>query len=1099
MRKQCIEWLAGTKKWKIFQRALGLALMTLFIGAIPAWSKSEKTGEAGVQNVQQQPHVLTGIVRDKGGEPLPGVSVSVKGTGKGGSTDSDGKYSIQVNSGETVTFSYLGYQTTNKVVDASTKTFDLVMLEDAQMIDEIVVVGFGSQKKVNLTGAVSNVNMDKALGNRPITSVQAALQGAVPGLQVVNTSGKPGSSYNMTIRGVSTVSPNPNQPRDSSPLILLDNVPVDLSMINPEDIESVSVLKDAASTAIYGARAAFGVVLVTSKKGAKNQKAHFTYSNNFAFRNPAELPQKVTPMQHVQFLKDAGCVNFIAAGQDMDTWLNYLKEYETNPSKYPSGYVIGNNNVRYDLKPYDMYNDMMETGIQQTHNLSVTGGSSDITYRMSFGYDDEDGVLIRDKDSYKRYNVTGFISSDVTSWMTAQLESSYATSSALDPYSLSFNGVSFWSSAANLAPYTPLDGMESNGRYYLFTTSKNIMDMTTNPATTKLYNTRIFGKLILKPFKGMTVTGEYTYNSKTIKNENPVPIVEMFDPQKYELATNKNQSNPSSSFSKQDEMQYRNTLNIYATYNFDFNKAHNFTVMGGFNQESYSMDMVWAKNTEMINDLNPSITGGTGTVTAGDNYDESAVRGLFYRFNYDYKGRYLFEANGRYDGSSKFPESQRFGFFPSFSGAWRISEEAFMESSRNILSNLKLRASWGNIGNQNIPSYEYLSKMAAYLGSWSTDGISRTRYLDTPQEPGIYTWETVQTLDFGLDFGLLNNRLNSSLDWYVRDTKGMLGPESYPLTIGIPTAKLPYANSSDMQSKGWEFQIAWNDKIDHVTYGIAFNIGDVQSEITRYNNPTKLLSQPYYTGMKIGEIWGYAYDRLYTIDDFVAGTVDPNTLIGNGSVKPGIGKLKGTNPNPGDVLYKYADKDGLIWEGDNTADNPGSRRVVGNSTRRYEYGINLNAGWKGFDLSVFMQGVGKRDLPWRNDALVFPFGSYAVDSRWRTMYTHQLDYWTPEHQNAEYPRYYYNSNGIDNFGRVTDKFLLNGAYLRLKNVTVSYSFPKEMIKKWQLTNLKLFFSGENLYTWDKLPQGIDPDNTPQSGGVNYPLMRAFSFGINVGI
>ena len=511
--------------------------------------------------------------------------------------------------------------------------------------------------------------------------------------------------------------------------------------------------------------------------------------------------------------------------------------------------------------------------------------------------------------------------------------------------------------------------------------------------------------------------------------------------------------------------------------------------MGGFNQESSSYHYVWAQRLDMINEDLPSLSQGTGEYKNSESFSEYKVRGLFYRINYDFAGKYLIETNGRYDGSSKFPSDSRFGFFPSVSAGWRVSEEAFMDWSDSFLSNLKLRGSWGNIGNQSVDPYQFVPAMSAANPNWVVDTTKPTTLQPPALVSNSFTWEKVSTLDFGFDLGLFDNRLNATFDWYRRDTKGMLAPGME--LPGVLGADAPTQNTADLRSKGWEISVDWNDRIGDWSYYVGFNLYDSRTHITKYNNESQLLGDRYYReGMELGEIWGYDTDRFYTVDDFEEGTLQAD--LTGGTLKPGIPKVEGYNPNPGDVLYVDYNDDGIINNGDNTALNSGDMRIIGNNTRRYQYGIRGGASWKGISLSFILQGVGKRDL-WIMNELFYPqYDPYS------TIFNTQLDYWTPERTDTYFPRLYTQAAGNSAANRMTQThFLQNGAYLTIRNISLSYTFPKQWLNPWGVQSLQVFFSGENLFTFDHLPKGLDPERSAEYRGFNYPYLRQFSFGINL--
>lgn len=1012
---------------------------------------------------EQRSVTLNGKVIDEHGEAIIGASVFETGTQNGTITDLNGNYTLSVKPGSSITISYIGFG--EKVVSIDNSRH-VVLQESSKSLNEVVVVGYGTQKKINLTGAVNSVKMDEVLGNRPLSSVSEALQGAIPGLQVTALSGAPGQGMTFNIRGVNSIN-------SGSPLVLVDNVEMDINMLDPNDIESVTVLKDAASSAIYGARAAFGVVLITTKKGKEGTTFHVNYSNNFAFSNAINIPKKATPLQTVQAYKDQGITSY-RTGQNVDTWLELLKDYESNPAKYPNGYTEVEN-LRYNLAETDLYADMMETGFKQTHNLSFNGGGEKIAYRIGFGMVDQDGILYSNKDGYKRYNISSYTSAQMTSWLKAELDMRYARSVFTMPYTNAAYGI--WGAAVAFPSYFPTGEMELNGESLPINTPRNFISLA-YPKQNVKNDTRVFGKITITPLKDLSIIGEYTFNYKAKEKVT-------FD-KKFEYAHGdqfrKEQSVSNSKFEKTYNNTDYNALNIYANYNKTISE-HNIGVTAGFNQESNDYRSNLSYRTDMINEELPSLSQATGAYYATDEHSRYTVRGLFYRLNYAYNGKYLLETNGRYDGSSKFPNKNRFGFFPSVSAGWRISEEKFMDWSRSVLSNLKLRTSWGNIGNQSINPYAYIPGMNSRRANWVVGDETITTLTSPKLISNTFTWEKVSTLDFGFDLGCFDNRFNLNFDWYNRQTKGMLAPGmELPSVLG---ADAPLQNTADLESKGWELSVSWTDRIGDFSYRLGMNLYDAQTKITKYNNEIGLIGT-YREGMYLGEIWGYQTDRLYTKNDFDE----------NGKLKKGLPKVEGFNPNPGDILYKDIDNNGIINNGKLTIDNPGDQVIIGNNTRRFQYGINGSATYKNWSLSFILQGVGKRDL-WLMNELTYP-----IYDPWSTLYSNQLDYWTPERESSFFPRIYENSASNTRANtNVQSRYLKDGSYLSIKNITLTYVLPKSWLKPLYLSRASLFFSGENIFTFDHLPNGIDAERVVSdelgARGFTYPYMRQFSFGINV--
>ena len=691
--------------------------------------------------------------------------------------------------------------------------------------------------------------------------------------------------------------------------------------------------------------------------------------------------------------------------------------------------------------------------------------------------------MVTNKDRFKRYNISSYIRSDVYSWITPELDIKYTNMSSSMPNSSAAYGI--WGAAVAFPSYFPLGEVETSDGALLPVNSPRNQIMLGAPKLNDRDNVRIFGKVTITPFKDLKIIGEYTFNRK---DKESTTNINKFDYANGNSNFSQETSTPNSSYEVGRETTDYTALNFYGTYAKTFGK-HDLTVMGGFNQESSSYHYVWAQRLDMINEDLPSLSQGTGEYKNSESFSEYKVRGLFYRINYDFAGKYLIETNGRYDGSSKFPSDSRFGFFPSVSAGWRVSEEAFMDWSDSFLSNLKLRGSWGNIGNQSVDPYQFVPAMSAANPNWVVDTTKPTTLQPPALVSNSFTWEKVSTLDFGFDLGLFDNRLNATFDWYRRDTKGMLAPGME--LPGVLGADAPTQNTADLRSKGWEISVDWNDRIGDWSYYVGFNLYDSRTHITKYNNESQLLGDRYYReGMELGEIWGYDTDRFYTVDDFEEGTLQAD--LTGGTLKPGIPKVEGYNPNPGDVLYVDYNDDGIINNGDNTALNSGDMRIIGNNTRRYQYGIRGGASWKGISLSFILQGVGKRDL-WIMNELFYPqYDPYS------TIFNTQLDYWTPERTDTYFPRLYTQAAGNSAANRMTQThFLQNGAYLTIRNISLSYTFPKQWLNPWGVQGLQVFFSGENLFTFDHLPKGLDPERSAEYRGFNYPYLRQFSFGINL--
>ncbi len=1019
---------------------------------------------------------VTGIVMDESGEPIIGANVVEKGTTNGTVTDINGNFTLSVSDNSVLQVSYIGYML-YEVATKNSKQFKVTLKEDSQSLDEVVVVGFGTQKKANLTGAVGAVQMDKVLGDRPVTGLGAALQGAIPGF-TASSSAIPGGENNWNIRGLESIT-------GGSPLILVDNVVFnDLYLLNPADIESVSVLKDASSAAIYGARASFGVILITTKKAKKNETLTINYNNNFAVSKVTNIPEPASPIDFIRTLQEGGYTS-LWSGQNIETYMGLLSEYNGNPSAYPNGWTEVNG-TKYFLRENFLMQDMLESAWKQTHNISAQGGSEKIKYRLSLGYTDEDGVLITNKDAFTRTNVTGYVNGDITSWLSTSLDISYNNGNKTYPFTDDTSGTrNFWKTSN--PSYHPVGSLPygEDGEEYLVGTPANVI-RETDVKQTVTDNTRILSRSVLKPFEGLEAVLEYSYQASFQDIESYANYFETHQG----LTESLTPSTSTTPFTQERKTTKYTTINAFATYNNTFVNDHNLSVLAGFNQEKSDYRYLYSQAYNMISNELPSLSGSDGVTPpkTKDEYTQYALRSGFFRASYNYMQRYFVEVNGRYDLSSKFPKNYRGGFFPSVSAGWSIINEPFMKKASSFLSALKLRGSYGTLGNQNISVYSYYPTMNVVNAPW----IYGNNVPKTLEAPGMvranFTWEKVESVNGGLDFGFLNNRLTGSFDIYRRNTIGMLGPsEEFPSVAG---AKAPLQNAADLKSKGWELSLSWRDLLGKVNYGLTFNLYDSRSYITRYKNDTGLFydrneaqsAKRYRTGLEIGEIWGYVTDGFYTAGDFME----------NGTLREEVVRINGVTSHVGDIKYKNLRDDdnsvNVIDTGDDTVNNPGDRKIIGNSQARFQYGLNGYVNWNGFGLSFILQGIGKRDA-WIGGEITFP-----MSSQYSTVYKHQVDkIWTEDNPNAFYGRIYENAGSSQGANqRISDKFLYNAAYLRVKNITFSYTVPDKYLRAIHLRNLKAFVSGENLFTFDHLPTGIDPENL----NWNYPYSRTISFGIN---
>lgn len=887
---------------KILKKMQPVGLLLLF-SAVPSgmvFADVSMTDNA----IVQQNGDCKGVVKDANGETVIGASVVVKGTGTGTITDMDGNFSIpNVARGATLEISFIGYQTVTVTWDG--KPLNVVLKEDTHALDEVVVVGFGSQKKVDLTGAVSQVKMDEVLGDRPVINATSALQGAMPGLTISGSS-SPGQSRSFNIRGDLSIN-------GGSPLVLIDNVEGDLSALNPDDIESVSVLKDAASAAIYGARAASGVILVTTKRPKSGAKFQFNYSFNQGWENSIGRPEQASLLDYIAAYEEAGYSSQYWAGNgQLSKWKELIQQYRagTLQGVYDNGIYQDADGSVYYLKESDVQGNALDTGILSNHNISVSGGTENLRFRISGNYSYENGPMVTDKDRYTRKALSAFVSADITKWYTQEITMYYTdtkqsalSSNIRDPF------------ATRLISWYPEGYMPGK---ILGTDEDYIIDSPRNSylvsptSTTRNSIPRIQAKAIIKPLKNWDIVAEYTFNRKNYKYNNYTGLMKYADVQ---LAVKTNPMSGIDTYTINTSETKYNALNLYSIYKLDIGK-HNASIMAGFNQESSWYGYLNTSIDQQAVPSVPSFGGGTGTKNISEGYEEYAIRGAFARLTYSYDDKYLMTANMRYDGSSKFPKENRFGFFPSISVGWRMGQERFMDWSRKWLDDFKIRASYGSIGNQNISPYGYIASMGISQSNIWLDGNDRVSVITVP---GLvranYTWETVTTLDLGFDLNMFNNRLNVVFDWYQRKTKDMLAAGiELPSTVGTSA---PLQNVADMKTNGWELAVTWRDQIGDWNYSIGFNLYDHQSTIDKFNNKSNNLGQ-YYVGYKMGQTWGYISDGYYSIDDF-----EPEQAkVGTWVLKDGVTKIQGVTPQPGDEKFLDLDGDGVITSGANTLDDP---------------------------------------------------------------------------------------------------------------------------------------------------------------------------------
>lgn len=1056
-------------------KTVGVLLLLSAISAGTAYAVP-KWGTAGVKEIQQN-GVCNGVVTDTTGETVIGASVVVKGTTNGTITGLDGDFSLSgVTKGSILVVSFVGYQNTE--VKWNGQPLTIVLKEDTKVLDEVVVVGYGTQKKANLSGAVAAVD-GKVLQDRPITNIGQGLQGVVPNLNItMNNGGAPGATSSFNIRGNTSLN-------GGSPLVLVDNVQMDANLVNPDDIESISVLKDAASASIYGARAAYGVILITTKKGKKSDKPTVSLSATGYWQSPALTFHNVNSMQYLTMMDEA-YQNDGGSGHYFKSQVyQYAEDYFNG--KYDSPVFF---DTAYDTYKYgycgntDWWDELYKTSFSQIYTANISGGNDRTTYYASVSMNDQGGILKAGDDKYNKYNANVNISSNITKWLNVSAKIAHTYTDELHPTggttamnSTAYSGLSSYSGMmkGDLSPLMPVK--HPDGHYAgqgSYTNPVAIMEQGGN-AQYKQNDLWMTGAVKITPIKGLVINADYTWNfygkssNQHVQNfydYTAVPGTENYYPW----------TNPSSvTVTNNDD--YYNAFNAFAEYTFSLKEKHNFKVMVGYNQENKHKKYHYAGRKNLIDSSNPSLNLAYGDMAMNGSETHWSVNGFFARINYDYKGKYLLELNGRYDGSSKFPHGDRYAFFPSASVAWRVSEEKFWEPIRGWFDNFKLRASYGSLGNQALDESRYGN--FPYLATYGINTkygalLNGTRPVAV-SVPGLvsasFTWETVNQIDFGFDASFFGGRLNTSFDWYRRNTKDMLtAGQALPAVLGT---SVPQENAADMKTVGWEVSLEWNDRLSNgFGYHIKGVLSDYQASITKFSNPTKLLGT-HYVGEKLNEIWGYVSNGLFQSDED-AKAADQSYLSGG-------------SWGAGDVKYEDLNNDGKIDIGKNTLDDSGDRKIIGNSTPRYSYGITAGFDYKGFDFEMFWQGIGKRDY-WLGGSQFWGF-----TDEWCTPLTSSLDYWTEDNRDAYFPRlHHYGVNGGNH--QVSTRYLQNAAYLRMKNVVLGYTIPRSITEKVKISRLRVFVQGENLLTFTPLIDSYDPETL---NNMTYPINKKISVGLNL--
>lgn len=1008
---------------------------------------------------------LTGQVVDATTkEPLIGVTIQEKGTTNGGITDIDGHFSLKVSGPDVIiSFSYIGYKSMD--LKASAVKGNILLKEDTETLQEVVVVGYGVQKKVNLSGSVSAIDGEQ-IAAKPSSDVLSALQGEMPGVAVLRSSGQPGSETSgMRIRGFSSVN-------STSTLVLIDGIEGDMTLLNPNDIESISVLKDAAACAIYGARAAAGVVLITTKSGTEG-KPRISYNAYYSFNMPGNMPERLPAWEEQAFI-DQSRVPTTGKTEWTDEKASWVGNPNFNTRPLSNG--------RWDF--FDAVNWVAEGTkkhtSQQSHSVSVSGGSKAMNYMLSANFYTKDGLLKYGPDSNDRYNIHAKVNANINKYIdlgvNIQYQSKEVESSSYGSAGL-FNLL--YSSRGRQSIYNP-EGDES-GSEYNGDLQANAIDIMKNGGKKSTKYEAFIGKanLTIKDvIKGLRVNLSASRKAGYYAEQNNKRTLMWKD----RFGKNvRNSVNDPNSLYKRKNSDYHDLMEATVNYTFDLKEQHHFNILAGSSYENYRKDEMDATaknmNSNDFYSFNYYDTSVATNTVIGDKIEPWSMMSYFGRINYNFEERYLLEANIRYDGSSRLAPEKRWKAFPSVSAAWRVSQEKWFKV--DWISNLKVRASWGQLGNGAVLGlYDYIPLISDSQSNVSATYMGEKWFYQANMPSTEKTWEVIETTNLGVDFGFLNNRLTGSFEYYWKYNNDMLSSLQLPHQIGIGVPKI---NIGRLKTWGWDFNIGWKDKIKDFSYQVSFNLSDSDNRLVEYDGASVISAGAVslLEGQSLNTIWGYKTDGFWKSRE---------EYLKYKEEHPGYKSFNDGKVGGGDVKYVAQGKpDHEIGVGGATPEDPGDLVCLGNSNGRYLYGLNLSAQWKGFDVSVMFQGVAKRKVIVNPEAFAPLYQDYMMP------WTIHRDYWTEENQDAYFPRLYQYKGNDFNF-KTSDRWLQNGAYLRLKNITLGYTIP---VSKKYLERLRVYVTGEDIWEHTNMLSVFDPEIGNDAKRSLYPFFRSWTIGLNL--
>lgn len=1005
---------------------------------------------------------ISGVVTDSKGLPLPGVGIKVKGTQKVAVTDEDGKFMVRgIDKDAILVFTSIGFKT-KEVTVGDLSSLKITLEDDAQGLNEVVVVGYGTQKKVNLTGAVTAIS-GAELMNRPVPNVTSALQGRVSGVVITRNSGQPGQeNYGLRIRGTNSIN-------GSAALVLVDGIEMDLNLINPDDVDNISFLKDAAASAIYGARAAGGVVLVTTKKSTSG-KTRVNFNSYYSINVTARQPMRLNSWDE-QTLIDEARFNATGAREFTPEQIEWLK----NPNFNYRPNLTSNRWEYFDNTDW-IKAGMSTVNHQQNHSVSVGGGSKELNYLLSGSFQTRDGVLRYGPDDNSRYNFKLNLNTELNKYVNIGLVAGYI-GQVTNSNSFSTGNIvsALYRVRTRQSLYTPPE--DTTGQPYNGDLQINAVDIEKNAGFTRAIYESFTGKVdvtVKDLIKGLRINAVAWRNQDNYNYEQDRRSLNWYGRSNTEAP--RFSANVPNGISLTKNRGYHDNLQTTATYDFKLGTKHNFTILGGAAYDQYRKDEISAGATNLYSNDSFSLNfSDLLNRTNGDNVETYAFGSLFGRFNYNFDEKYLFESTVRYDGSSRLAPSSRWNLFPSFSAGWRISEENFFKGNVPVVSNLKLRASWGQVGNAvgtDIGNYDYIATLNS--GSALVLNGLKTNYFFQNVLPSLgKTWETVQSSNIGVDLGMFKERLTSSVEFYNNRNKNMLILLNKPNIIGVDVSK---TNSGELESWGWEAELKWRDRIGNFGYNVGVNFSDNQNKLIKMAGKNLIGTGGVVQaieGFPLNSVWGYKTDGIFQSAE------EANAY------KAKVSYPFFANPTAGDIKYLDLNGDGVINAGGGTPENSGDLVYLGNTSARYSYGFDVGASWKGFDFSIAFQGTLKRSFLIATETLA-PLNGTA-----NMPWTIHMDRWTPENPNAFFPRMYQTS---DHNYKPSDRWTQNGSYIRLKNLQLGYKVP---FNKKYIQNVRIYFSGQDLWESTKVLSVFDPE---VANGVNsqaYPFYRSFAFGLNV--